>query len=300
MKVVLDMDPGVDDAVALLLALNNPNLEVLAVTTVSGNVNLRKATANALKVVQASGKSVPVHMGANRPLGGRRPVHAESIHGSDGLGDSNLPAPQQGPEKTRAVDMLADLIKTHRRREVSILATGPLTNVATLFQSEPSLAARLDRIFVMGGVYDPLVGGNVTKYAEFNFYCDPEAADIVMKGGRTIVSSGLDVTGEPACAVDAGMLATMCSARSRPADTACRILQHPVSRYSRFILHDVFALFSLLYPEIFKVERCIVRVDCSRATRGRCIVTPSGRGNVLACRKVDSARFKELLVNGLR
>lgn len=299
MKVVLDMDPGVDDAVALLLALHNPHLEVLAVTTVSGNVSLRKATANALKIMQASGKHVPVYMGASRPLGGRRPVHAEGIHGSDGLGNSNLPAARQRPEKTGAVKMLADLIKTHRRKEVSMVATGPLTNVAMLFKSEPSLVARLDRIFVMGGVYDPSVEGNVTRYAEFNFYCDPEAADIVMKDGRAIVSSGLDVTCDPACAVDAEMLAAISSAKSKSADLACRILQHPVSRYSQFNLHDVFALFSLLYPEIFKMERCSVRVDCSK-TRGRCIVTPSDRGNVLACKKVDSVRFKEHLVDGLR
>lgn len=298
MKVVLDMDPGVDDAIALLLALHNPQLQVLAVTTVSGNVSLRKATANALKVVQASGKHVPVYMGASRPLGGRRPVSAESIHGSDGLGNSHLPAPRQRPEKTGAVEMLVDLIKTHRRKEVSMVATGPLTNAAMLFKSEPSLVARLDRIFVMGGVYDPLVQGNVTKYAEFNFYCDPEAADIVMKDGRAIVSCGLDVTGDPACAVDADMLAAMRSAKST--DLACRILQQPVSRYSQFNVHDVFALFSLLYPEIFEMERCSVRVDCSKATRGRCIVTPSDRGNVLACKKVDSARFKELLIDGLR
>ncbi len=294
------MDPGVDDSIALLLALHNPQLEVLAVTTVSGNVSLRKATANALKIVQASEKHAPVYMGASRPLGGRRPVHAESIHGSDGLGNSHLPAPRQRPEKTGVVEMLVDLIKTHRRKELSMVATGPLTNVALLFKREPSLVARLDRVFVMGGVYDPLVGGNVTKYAEFNFYCDPEAAGIVMKDGRAIVSSGLDVTGDPACAVDADMLAAIRSFRSRPADLACRILQHPVSRYSQFNLHDVFALFSLLYSDIFETERCSVRVDCSKATRGRCIVTPSDRGNVLVCKKVDSVRFKELLVDGLR
>lgn len=113
MKVVLDMDPGIDDAIALLLALNNPKLEVVAVTTVSGNVSVSKATLNALRVIEASGKYTSVYKGAGRPLNKRwRPIHAESVHGTDGLGNSHLAVPLLRAEKTEAVNRLIELLST--------------------------------------------------------------------------------------------------------------------------------------------------------------------------------------------
>ncbi len=304
MKVVLDMDPGIDDAIALLLALNNPELKVVAVTTVSGNVNVSKATLNALRVIEASGKRISVYKGAGRPLNKRRhPIYAESVHGTDGLGNSHLARPRLRAEKTEAVSMLTELLSTHKRKEIAIVATGPLTNIAMLFQTEPSAAEKLNKIFVMGGIYDALTRGNVTEHAEFNFYSDPEAAQIVMstpdKKPLTVVASGLDVTSSPACAIQNNELAMICSIKSRIADLACRILRYPVSTYSYFNLHDVFAFFSLVHPEIFKMDRCRVRVSCSGNFTGRCVVA-SGKGNVLVCRRVNHARFNEFLLDGLR
>jgi len=304
MKVVLDMDPGVDDAIALLLALNNPELEVVAVTTVSGNVNVGKATSNALRIIEASGKYTSVYRGAGRPLNKRRhPIHAESLHGTDGLGNSHLTIPRLRAEKTEAVNMLIELLSTHKRNEISIVATGPLTNIAMLLENEPSAGQTLNRIFVMGGIYDALTRGNVTEHAEFNFYSDPEAAEIVMstanKKPLTVVASGLDVTSSPACAIRNNELAMICSIKSRIADLACRILQYPVRTYSYFNLHDVFALFSLVHPEIFKMKRCGVRVSSSGNFSGRCVVA-SGKANVLVCKKVNHAKFNEFLLDGLR
>lgn len=304
MKVVLDMDPGIDDAIALLLALNNPEPEVVAVTTVSGNVNVSKATLNALRVIEASGKCTSVYTGAVRPLNKRRrPIHAESVHGTDGLGNSHLAIPRLMAEKTEAVNMLIELLSTHKRKEISIVATGPLTNIAMLLQNEPSAAQALNRIFVMGGIYDALTRGNVTEHAEFNFYSDPEAAEIVMsvadKKSLTVVASGLDITSSPACAIRTNELAMICSIKSRITDLACRILQYPVRTYAYFNLHDVFALFSLAHPEIFKMDRCSVRVSSSGNFRGRCVVA-SGKGNVLVCKKVNHAKFNEFLLDGLR
>ena len=310
MKVVLDMDPGIDDAITLLLALNNPAVHVLAVTTVSGNVNVSKATLNALRVIEASGKySPPVYKGAARPLNKRlHPIHAESVHGTDGLGISNLPAPQLiRPQKTKAVDKLLELISTHKRGEISIVATGPLTNIAMLLQKEPSAANKLNKIFVMGGIYDNgLTNGNVTKYAEFNFYCDPEAAQIVMDSSHkkkplTVVASGLDVTNSLECAVEKNALELICSIRTEISDIACRILQYPVHTFSYFNLYDVFALFSLVHPQIFKMDRCSVRV-CSRLQkfRGRCTVACGRKGNVLICKEVNHTKFNEILFDGLK
>ncbi len=304
MKVILDMDPGIDDAIALLLALKNPELEIAAVTTVSGNVNVKKATLNALRVIEASGKCTPVYKGAGRPLNRRRhPIYAESIHGFDGLGNSHLAVPQLRAEKTSAVDMLNQLLSTHKRKEISILTTGPLTNIAMLLMTEPSTAKKLNKTFVMGGIYDELTRGNVTEHTEFNFYSDPEAADIVMKTADkkllTVVASGLDVTNCGECAIGNDELTMICSMKSKIAHFACRILRYPVRTHSHFNLHDVFALYSLVHPEIFKMDRCSVRVSKYGKYRGRSFVT-SDKGNVLVCKKVNYAKFNKLLFDGLR
>jgi inosine-uridine nucleoside N-ribohydrolase len=293
-KAVFDIDPGIDDAIELLLALNDPDVEVLAVTTMSGNVSLGKATTNALRIIEASGKRVPVYPGASKPLK-RIAVRAGAVHGIDGLGEISLPFPVRRPEKTHAVDMLLELSRTHKKKEIAILTTGPLTNIASLFRKDPSLAKNL-RTFVMGGIYDPTVKGNVSKYAEFNFYADPEAADIVMGSGASIVASGLDVTTSPDCAVGPELFSKICSSKSPAGQIACRLLSYPMRRSGHFHLHDVFALFSLLYPEMFATQKLGVRVD-TKKFRGRCLLTQGG--DIRVCRKVDHRMFTRRLLGGL-
>jgi inosine-uridine nucleoside N-ribohydrolase len=308
MKVVLDMDPGIDDAMALLLALNNSRLEILAVTTVSGNVNVDKATLNALKIIEAAGSAcgqAPVYRGAGRPLNKRRHlVYSEDIHGKNGIGNVD-PSPQlrAKEEKTSAVDKLVELLSSHKKKEISIVATGPLTNIAMLLQREPSAAKKLNQLYIMGGIYDNgLTKGNVTEHTEFNFFCDPEAAKIIMdnaeRKGLSIIASGLDITSTSACAVRNDELGMICSIRSKIANIACKILQYPLRNYSFFNLHDVFALFSLLYQEIFRTQRCRVRVYTSGRHRGKCVVS-YGKGNVQVNRQVDSVRFNKYLLDGL-
>jgi inosine-uridine nucleoside N-ribohydrolase len=118
--------------------------------------------------------------------------------------------------------MLIDLLGTHKKKDISILATGPLTNIGSLFKKDPSIARNLS-VFVMGGIYDPIVRGNVSKHAEFNFYVDPEAADIVMSSGASIVASGLDITTNPDCIVRSDIFSKICSNKSSIAQIACRI-----------------------------------------------------------------------------
>jgi len=293
-KVILDIDPGIDDAIELLLALNCPDLEVLAVSTVSGNVSLRKATMNALRIIEASGVRVPVYVGASRPLRKTAP-RAGAIHGFDGLGETDLPLSTNRQEKAGTVAALFDLLKTHKKKEISVLATGPLTNIASLFKKDPSLANNL-RLFVMGGIYDPAMKGNVSKYAEFNFYVDPEAADIVMNSGASIVASGLDVTTSPECAVGPDLYSKICSSKSPAGQIACKLLAYPMRKFGHFHLHDVFALFSLLHPEMFTMERMGVRVD-TKKFRGRCLLTQGG--DIRVCKKVDHGMFSRHLLSGL-
>lgn len=302
-RVVLDMDPGIDDAVTLLLALTHPAIELAGVTTVSGNVSLRKGTANALRIVGALSKKVPVYKGATHARKRGRRLRAESFHGKDGLGNTNLPVPRHSAERIGAVDWMSELLSSSRRKEVSIVATAPLTNIAKLLEEEPSLSRKVDRIFVMGGLYDPNFRGNVTRYSEFNFYSDPDAADYVMKtsmqGCPDITVAGLEVTSNHRCAVDGKRLKKICAIGSLPSDLACKILGWPVQKYSYFNLHDVFALYAMLYPKIFEFEKCSIRVARSGKFRGRCTVS-SENANVRVCRKVIPVKFNQMLLADLR
>jgi len=300
MKVILDMDPGIDDAVALLIALNNPKLNVLAVTTVSGNVDVNKSTYNALRIIDAMRKKTVVARGASKPLF-KRAIHAEHIHGRDGLGNSNIQRPKSKPSKLDAQKLFQDLIKTHKKKELSIIATAPLTNIALLLDSEPSIANKLNKIVLMGGVYGAAKNsrGNVTPYAEFNFYCDPEAADMVFGSGAKIEAAGLDVTMHPKCAVDKGALDAISKLKGKAASIASRILAYPILRYNIFHLHDVFAVACLLQPKMFKMIDCMVRVDKFGKFRGRCATTLK-KGNVKVCSSVDHQKFVQFVLQGLK
>jgi inosine-uridine nucleoside N-ribohydrolase len=186
--VLLDCDPGHDDAIALLLALASPELELLGVTTVAGNQTLEKTTANAIRVLDFVGRDdVPVAAGAERPLVREQRV-ASNVHGETGLDGPDLPPPQREPVKQDAVDFLAQKIR-ERNGAVTLVPTGPLTNVALLLALNPD--ARPERIVLMGGA---IAEGNVTPAAEFNIWADPEAAARVFTSGIDLTMVGLDVT----------------------------------------------------------------------------------------------------------
>ena len=187
--IILDVDTGLDDALALLYAAASPGLSLLGVTCVAGNVGLEHVVPNTLGVLGASGIApVPVAAGADRPLSGPI-VRADEVHGTDGLGGVALPSPWSLDPRS-AIDLLSDLILGHSS-PVHLVAVGPLTNVARLITERPEVAARLASIFVMGG--SAFVGGNVTAAAEFNFAADPEAAHIVVASGLPVTLYGLDV-----------------------------------------------------------------------------------------------------------
>ena len=186
--ILLDCDPGHDDAIALLLALASPELELLGVTTVAGNQTLEKTTANAIRVLDFVGRDdVPVAAGADRPLVRERHV-AAYVHGETGLDGPELPPPQRDPLPVHAVEFLARMIREHDGA-VTLVPTGPLTNVALLLAMHPD--ARPRRIVLMGGA---IAEGNVTPAAEFNIWADPEAAARVFASGIDTTMVGLDVT----------------------------------------------------------------------------------------------------------
>jgi purine nucleosidase len=192
-KIIIDTDPGQDDAVAILLAFASPDkIEVLGLTAVAGNVPLALTERNARIICELAGKrDVPVHAGCAAPLT-RKLVTAEHVHGKTGLDGIALPDPTMPLQPRHAVDYLIDTLRAHPPGTITLCPLGPLTNIATAFQRAPDIIPRVAEIVLMGGGY--FEGGNITPAAEFNIYVDPEAADIVFKSGVPLVVMPLDVT----------------------------------------------------------------------------------------------------------
>ncbi|WP_171174119.1 nucleoside hydrolase [Ruegeria sp. HKCCD8929] len=192
-KIIIDTDPGQDDAVAILLALASPDeIELLGITAVAGNVPLALTAKNARIVCELAGKTdVPVHAGCEAPLT-RKLVTAEHVHGKTGLDGPVLPDPEMPLAEGHGVDFIIDTLRAQDPGTVTLCPLGPLTNIATAFQKAPDIVTRVQEIVLMGGAYFEV--GNITPTAEFNIYVDPEAADIVFKSGAPIVVMPLDVT----------------------------------------------------------------------------------------------------------
>src|SRR5690606_25144377 len=191
-KLIIDTDPGQDDAVAILLALASPEeIEVLGITAVAGNVPLALTQKNARIVVELSGRPVPVFAGRDAPLR-RKLVTAEHVHGKTGLDGIPLPEPTLPLQPQHGVDFIVDTLRREAPGTVTLCPLGPLTNIAAAFQRAPDVVGRVAEIVLMGGAYFEV--GNITPAAEFNIYVDPEAADIVFRAGVPLVIVPLDVT----------------------------------------------------------------------------------------------------------
>jgi purine nucleosidase len=184
-KFLIDTDTASDDAVALIMALLHPGVEVVGITTVAGNVEVRQASRNALYTAELCGRSVPVFTGAEKPPK-RAHRSADWFHGRDGLGDHGYPAPRRTPEKMGATEAMVELIESHPG--IVMVTLGPLTNVALALQRQPEIAKKVSRCVVMGGA--PCCEGNVTPAAEYNIWCDPEAARVVARSGLPVEMVG--------------------------------------------------------------------------------------------------------------
>ncbi|XP_028125124.1 uridine nucleosidase 1-like isoform X2 [Camellia sinensis] len=191
-KIIIDTDPGIDDSIAIFMAFQTPQLEVLGLTTIFGNVTTEDATRNALILGEIAGyPDAPVAEGSPEPLKGGTPDVAYFIHGLDGLGDTNLPPPKSKKIEKTASEFLVDMVSEYPG-QVSILALGPLTNLALAVKKDSSFASKVKRVVILGGSFFAL--GNVNPAAEANIYGDPEAADIVFTSGANIVITGINIT----------------------------------------------------------------------------------------------------------
>ncbi|HJQ28059.1 MAG TPA: nucleoside hydrolase [Rubrobacter sp.] len=302
--VILDVDPGHDDAVALMLACGHPDLDLLAVTTVAGNVPLEKTTRNALRVLSLVGcTDVPVGAGASKPLA--RPLHtAEDIHGKSGLdGPEEIPDATFGPDERGAVELIAATLRDSPE-PVSLIPVGPLTNIATFLREHPDLKDRIARISLMGGS----IGlGNTTPAAEFNIYVDPEAAREVFESGLPITMSGLDVTHRAGAGPDER---ERLRATGRAGGVVAGFLDFFAAAYEGVFgfdappLHDPVAVVAVLEPDLLKTRPMRVDVECeSDLTRGETVCDFYGvtgkEPNAEVGVELDREGFFELLYGAL-
>lgn len=295
--IIIDCDPGHDDAIAILLAAASPELELLAVTTVAGNTTLDKTTANAIRVLDLLGIDTPVAAGADRPLV-RDLVVAEYVHGASGLDGPVLDPPSRAPDPRHAVELMAQVVAASER-PVTLVPVGPLTNVALFLAVYPDLAARLERVVLMGG---SIGMGNVTPSAEFNIYVDPEAAHRVFGSGLDVTMIGLDVTHRALLRPhDAARFAGGGRVSRFVADLYGFFSRHePAGGAQGVPVHDALAIAHVIWDDLVVTESRAVEIDRGEQGRGRTVVDRRRRGArpgaVSVATEVDGVRFAELLV----
>ena len=306
-KAILDMDPGIDDALALLLALRSPEIQVLGITTVAGNAPVEMTSANARRVLEYLGVSdIPVAMGAAKPLK-HTLVNALDYHGPDGLGQCSLPPPGLPLHPAKAWDFLAQLI-SQAPGEITLVATGPLTNVALAFQYHPELPKLLAGLVLMGGAYSltPYGKGNQTPFAEFNIWQDPEAARIVFSSEVDIVAIGLDISMNPATCLNSQHLEQIKASHTPVAWLAAKLVEYAIKRHGRCELHDPLALATLLDASLFDFISAPVEVISGNGwDRGITRILPSESCQLSAnssqlkhvAAGVDGPRFLKLFLS---
>jgi inosine-uridine nucleoside N-ribohydrolase len=321
-RIIIDTDPGVDDAMAIFLALRSPELKVEAITPVSGNVPLELTLPNALRLVEIAGRpDVPVAAGASVPLV-RHLVTAKYVHGVNGLGGVEFPAPKIKPVSEKAPEIIRRLVRENPG-QITIVAIGPLTNVAMALRADPELAGMIPAIVIMGG---GIVHGNITPAAEFNLYVDPEAARIVFDAGIPFTMVGLDVTEK--VLVNDGHIQKLQAVQTPVSQAAAKILKATLDnvRNSNNItyvaMHDPLTVASLIDPSIltftdFHIEietegeltagmtvayrHAPVRGSAPMAIAGPPPAEPdmTWRPNVRAATAVEPDRFFDLLISRL-
>ena len=270
-NIIIDTDPGQDDAVAILLALACPELNVLGITCVAGNVPLALTSKNALQICELAGRpDIPVHAGCDRPLG-RELVTAEHVHGSTGLDGATLPDPKMKLQEKHGVDFIIKTLRDRPEKNITLCPLGPLTNIATAISQAPDIKERIAQIVLMGGAYFEV--GNITPAAEFNIFVDPEAAKLVFNSGIDLVVAPLDVTHK---ALTSQKWITELRNQNNP---VCEAVAGWTDFFERFDaekygssgapLHDPCVIAYLIAPELFSGRHINVEIETkSELTRG--------------------------------
>ncbi len=302
-KIILDCDPGHDDAVAIMLAGLHEDIELLGITTVSGNSYLENTTRNALIISEMSGIDVEVYPGASKPIL-REQIVAHDIHGYSGLEGADLPDPKKAASNIHAVDFMADAVRKNFG-EITIVATGPLTNVALFALKYPDLVKGVKEFVFMGG---GIAFGNVTPVAEFNIYVDPEAADIALKMDVPKVMAPLDMTHQ--AAITREEVQKLKDSGSKVLNVVADLMNFFMKTYKNVFgiegapLHDPTTIAYLIDPGIFEWEDLNVSVELKgEFTYGQTVAdiwkTTRKEPNVRVLEKIDRDKFFALLLDTL-
>lgn len=300
--ILIDCDPGLDDAAAILMALGAADrLDLKAVTTVAGNVGLQAVTANARGLLALAGRDdAPVFAGCPRPLIGGD-LDAAHVHGADGIGGVALPVSGAPVEAEHAVSALIRLARAAPAGGLTLVPIGPLTNIACALVQAPDIVGRIERIVLMGGV--ALGAGNVTPAAEFNFATDPHAARIVMESGAPIVVMGLDVTRQ--AVLTEARIARLAALGTRPAAALAAMLSAYRGRAGKAVLHDPCTIAYLLAPTLFEGRTVAATVETgSPLSLGRLVADWNGvtdaPKNATIMTGLDAEGFYDLLIDCIR
>lgn len=306
-KIIIDCDPGYDDAVAILLAAGNPLIDILAITTVAGNQTLEKVTRNALRIAKlAHLDHVPIAAGAARPLLRDQIVVAANIHGESGLDGTTLPEADYRIDSRHAAELIVDTIMAEPEKSVTLVPIGPLTNIALAARLEPKIVDRVKEVVLMGGGFHI---GNVKPMAEFNIENDPEAAHIVFEEKWPIVMVGLDLTYQA--------LATTAVKKEIAAidSEAARFLTQVLTRFSENYkrskgfdeppVHDPCAVAYVIDPTVMQTRKAVVHVECWGRYSNGMTVTDLRRPAPEDCHtsvavKLDQARFWNLITDAVK
>lgn len=299
MKLLIDTDPGIDDAMAILFAARHPEIELIGLTTVFGNVAVGTATRNALALVEHCGLEIPVAQGAAQPMvlpPFEPPAH---IHGAEGFGHRPAPSPRLAPVAEDAVQFMLRLAR-EMPGEITLCPVGPITNVARAIRLDPAFARNIGRIVLMGGALD--APGNISPYAEANAYHDPDAMDIVLRSGADVTMIGLDVTMR--AQMDRADFAAL--AKAAPRDGG--LLEEMAGLYLDFYaslgqpgcaLHDPMAVIACVRPELFRCEDTRLGAVTSGVEAGRTIRQGPGGGRSRVALDCDAAAIKRLFMETL-
>ena len=303
-NIIIDCDPGIDDAIAILLAAaNDDKLNILGITTVTGNQSIEKVTTNALKLVSFLNRDIKVAKGADTPLIREKRV-VESVHGKTGMGNYELPEPSSKIASENAVEFLKNTLLSSNEK-ITLVPIGPLTNIALLFKVYPEVKEKIDEIVIMGGA---ISGGNVTPTAEFNIWADPEAAKIVFASGVRIVMNGLDVTHSAGLYRDD--VNELLKSKGRVSNMCGEILSFyfngdHVKNGTFTPIHDACAIMYLLHPELYSYKYMPVDVDCSFSLNRGMTVGDNrewikyDESNPKVLMDIDTVKFRELLLEAI-
>lgn len=296
-KIIIDTDPGIDDAMAIFYAAAAEDIDLLGLTAIFGNVTVDTATRNALRLVEAAGLDIPVARGAEKPLEMPHIKPSAHVHGDEGFGDIPAATPKGKAIEETAAEFLVRMAREHKG-ELVLCPIGPLTNIALAIQADPEFASNVDRIVLMGGSYKE--GGNITLYAEANIYHDPHAAEVVFASGAKVEMVGLDVTHQILCTKEdfAAMAEAAPKLGGMLQDMSHFYLKfyETVGKFDGCSLHDPAAVIACTHPHLFTPEPVAITVVTGGEEIGETQAADDARSETSVLMGVESEAVKSLFM----